>query len=35
MALYLDNSLSLEEYRETKNQLVNQKQASQREIIGF
>ena len=35
MALYLDNSLSLEEYRETKNQLVNQKQLLKEKLSAF
>ena len=35
MTLYLDNSLSLEEYRETKNQLVNQKQLFKEKLSSF
>ena len=35
MTLYLDNSLSLEEYRETKNKLVNQKQLFKEKLSSF
>jgi site-specific DNA recombinase len=35
MTLYLDNSLSLEEYRETKNRLVNQKQLFKEKLSSF
>ncbi len=35
MTLYLDNSLSLEEYRETKNRLINQKQLFKEKLSSF
>jgi len=35
MTLYLDNSLSLEEYREAKNKLVNQKQLFKEKLSSF
>ena len=35
MNAYLENALSLDKYRDMKNKLVNEKPASQREIICF